>query len=201
MPARLRWSSSASLSGRSGSASSRWTASRGVPVRARAGRGRDGRPPSPRRHGPAARPRRGRSRPRSTAASAAPRGPRAGAAATATRAGRGATTPSILRWVCSVWSSPIRVSRCLPRAMVSWTIWPVRSTVASSGTRKSTPVRVVPLSAWSSDRAVRQTVSPSGTDPQPSGAWSRSRRRPAPAATASRCRRGRAAARRRPSPP
>src|SRR5688500_10763526 len=62
----------------------------------------------------------------------------------------------------------MRVSRCLPRATVATTGCPDRSVVASAGTRKSDAVSWPPDRAWSRCRAVRQTVSPSGAEPQPS---------------------------------
>src|SRR5512134_3864374 len=61
----------------------------------------------------------------------------------------------------------MRVSRCLPRASVSTTVRPERSRVAYAGTLKSLETSTDPESAWSRCRAVRQTVSPSGTEPEP----------------------------------
>src|SRR6476620_4940384 len=65
----------------------------------------------------------------------------------------------------------MRVSRCFPRATVPATGWPDRSSRAWAGTRKSVLVSTSPVRVSSSRRAVRQTVSPSGTEPQP--AWGR----------------------------
>ena len=65
--------------------------------------------------------------------------------------------------VCSVRPPSIRVSRCLPAATTSRTVRPVRSTVASRGTRKSVRPATRPASASCRRRPASQTVSPSGT--------------------------------------
>src|SRR5687767_15273992 len=71
----------------------------------------------------------------------------------------------------------MRVSRCLPRARVRIGTPPVRSTVASAGTRKSVVVSGCPVNARSRAAAARWTVAPSGTDPQPLGSGDEAGRR------------------------
>ena len=84
---------------------------------------------------------------------------------TGSAAGRTRQVPSIRRWVWTVRPFLVLVSRCLPRETVSVTTSPVRSAVASRGTRKSLRVSVRPASASCRRRAVYQTTSPSGMTP------------------------------------
>ncbi len=145
------------------------SAPRARPSRARAGRDRDDRPRRPRGGGGAARRSRARSRPPAGRRWTARRGPRARAGATSARAGRCARTlPS---------SGGCAASR--PRAPRSGSAGacPARGSGAPCRRRgrrwpagapgSRCEVRICPASARSRDRAARQTVSPSGTEPQP----------------------------------
>src|SRR6266540_1197001 len=176
-PARLRWSSSASPTARSGWAVSRRTASSGSQS-------------GPSRSGPRC-PTRVSSRAVSSSAMSCTRYPTAAHSSLAStartwcsgrsvRPGRPTAaprwpgsslarwishSPSKRRWLCSVTPPPMRVSRCLPRAVTAVTSRPVRSAAANRGTRSSNRRSVRPASAACSRLAASHTVSPSGTVP------------------------------------
>jgi len=71
--------------------------------------------------------------------------------------------PAMLKWWCRVRSLLGRESRCWPRETTSRTATPVKSVVASEGTRNSDRVSTRPASTSFSRWHARQTVSPSGT--------------------------------------
>ena len=163
MPARFCWSSRASPMGRPGSALSRRTAS----AQSQSG---------PSRSGPRCPVTRASSLVRisSTTPSWYPMACQSSLASTSlirwlsrsrSAAGRTRQLPSIRRWVWTVKPFLVLVSRCLPRETVSVTTSPVRSAVASRGTRKSLRVSVRPASASCRRRAVKKTTSPSGMNP------------------------------------
>ncbi len=74
-----------------------------------------------------------------------------------------AKLPSMRRWLCKVRSLPSLISKCLPRAMTSTTLSPVRSVVTRSAIRSSARTSSRLASAVRSDRAASHTVFPSGT--------------------------------------
>ena len=163
MPARFRWSSSASPMGRSGSALSRRTAS----ALSQSGPSRSGPRWPTTRDSPLV-------RISSTTPSWYPIACQSSLASSSlirwlsricSAAALTRQSPSIFRWVWTVRPFPVRVSRCLPRETVSVTTSPVRSVVASAGTRKSLRVSFRPDSARSRRRAVYRTTSPSGMIP------------------------------------
>src|SRR5215211_7787294 len=73
--------------------------------------------------------------------------------------------PSIRKCVCSVIWLSNRNSWCFPLEVTCRTVTPVRSVVASAGTRNSQRVSSRPVSTSCRRRHDRQTVSPSGTLP------------------------------------
>ena len=71
--------------------------------------------------------------------------------------------PSMRRWLCRVSPPANRIRMCLPRATTSVIVSPVRSAVASCGTRRSKVVTAAPgQRGVAAACAVSQTVSPSG---------------------------------------